>query len=99
MPCDVRSVAPGNGLAVEEAVDSKAGVTASQCDQLTCEPQHVTTDLVQSPVEPAQRVVLAPGVVVSALASQHFVAREQHGHTTRQHEKRHAILRLAQTER
>src|SRR5439155_20532196 len=46
----------------------------------------------QVPVEPANLIILAPGIVVALLGAQEFIAGEQHGHALRQEQGRDEIL-------
>ena len=53
----------------------------------------------QRPVDPAQLVVLAVGIVVAALGAAEFVAGEQHRHALRQEHRSEQVARLARAQR
>jgi hypothetical protein len=70
-------------------------VALAERDQLPHEAQHAAVALDEPPVEPGEIVVLAIGVVVAALAAQHLVAGEDHGHSLAQEQDGHEVPGLA----
>src|SRR5271166_5115023 len=57
-------------------------------------PQDIDMCGQQIPIEPARLVVLAVGVIVSALATPHLVAHEKHGNAAGQHKGCEKVLDL-----
>ena len=53
---------------------------------------------VQRPIDPAQGIVLAPGIVVAVLGAEKLVAAQDHRHALRDHQGRHQVADLAAAE-
>ncbi len=79
----------------EERAAPQDGVRFPQRDHHPDEPEEAGVSLRERPVDPAQRVILAPGVVVAVLGAQELVARQDHGHALRDHQGRHQVAHLA----
>ena len=56
----------------------------SQLNEASCKGHQRLLMFVQVPIDPADLIVLAIGVVVAALRSPHFVAATEHRHPLRQ---------------
>ena len=59
------------------------------------EPMHVCVLVEQRPVEPGRLIVVAVGVVVSALRPPHLVAHQQHRYAESEHGGGQAVLHLS----
>ena len=53
----------------------------------------------QRPVDPADRVILAPRVVIAVLGAEELVAAQDHRHALREHQGRHQVPHLAAADR
>ena len=63
------------------------------------EREHLFLLVVELPVDPAQLIVLAIRVVVALLRASHFIARRDHRHALRKHQRRKQIAFLTRPER
>ena len=79
-PGDVLGLHPGVRLAGEEGTPSQNGVVLHDLDDVAYEVAQLLASFADLPVEPADLVVLAVGVVVAQLRAADLVATEQHGH-------------------
>ena len=59
------------------------------------EPEEAGVAFAERPVDPADGVVLAPGVVVAVLGAEELVAAQDHRHALRDHQRRDQVARLA----
>ena len=69
-------------------------VSATIGDEQPDEPEHVRVATQLRPVEPADFVVLAVGVVVAELRVPHLVAHEQHRRASREQLEREEVFDL-----
>src|SRR5689334_2879583 len=79
-PADVLVLAIDLARALEEGVASQARRVFAQREQLSDERSEPDTALGEVPVDPADLIVLAVGVVVALLRAAELVARLQHRH-------------------
>jgi hypothetical protein len=95
-PLDVRR--PAERVALEPAAAVEDRMRLPERDELARELEQRGALLLEAPVEPAELVVLAVGVVVAALRAAHLVAHEQHRHALREKQRREqvALLPLAE---
>lgn len=56
--------------------------------------EKISVAVVQLPVHPIEFIVLAIGVVVTALSSAQLVPRQHHGNTLRQQQRDHEVATL-----
>ncbi len=94
MPVDPRRCQQLLQRHVDRQIEQLLGAPARR-DQRRGEAQHAGLALDGRPVEPAELVVLAVGVVVPVLAAQHLVAHGQHRHADGEQGQRQEVLRLA----
>jgi hypothetical protein len=89
---------PFVALAGEEAAPVQHRVRLAQRHHLLEEPQYVGVAVDLPPVEPAEFVVLAVGVVVAVLGPPDLVAHADHGDALRQQEDGGEVLDLPAAE-
>lgn len=69
---------------LKEMAASEYRVFVAHANDLAHEFQKFLVVVVDIPIDPADLVVLAIGVVVAILGASHFIAGQQHGNTLRQ---------------
>ena len=100
-----RHAVPLDACAVEELVERPRGAIATTSRRwrnaisIFDESVDVGVPLEQAPVEPADLVVLAVGVVVAALRPAHLVAHQQHRRAGGEQRQREEVLDLAVAQR
>src|SRR5687768_16117250 len=97
-PAHILMLAIDPPRALEEGVALQTGRMLAQREQLPDERGEPYAARGVIPVDPADLVVLAVGVVVAGLRAAELVARQQHRHALRDHERRKHVadLTLAQ---
>ena len=98
IPNDVQLLCQRHDLTAQKLPALQGRMAFAQGDDLTGESQHVPILFGQTPIEPADLVILAPGVVVATLTAQHLVTCLQHRHPLAQHQNCHEVLRLSLTQ-
>ena len=97
VPDDLRRLSAA--FAREERAAPQHGMRFPQRDHHPDEPEEAGVPLPQRPVDPTDRIILAPGVVVAVLGAQELVARQDHRHALRDHEGRHQVPDLPAADR
>ena len=82
-PQNVGGRSPAGGMTPEEGAPAQHRMRSSQMDELPYKGQQRLLLGGQVPVEPADLVVLAVGVVVATMGAAHLVAGTEHGHALR----------------
>ena len=80
---------------LEERPPPQGRVPHPQRDHLPDEPEEVGVLLGQRPVDPTDRVVLAPGVVIAPLGAEELVAAQDHRHALREQQGGDEVAGLA----
>ena len=93
-PCDVFPRCALRRASLQESTTPEHRVQTSKRQQSTRERQHLLAFVIQMPIDPAQLVVLAIGVVVAVLRAPHFIAGREHRHALRKQERRQQIAFL-----
>ena len=100
-PCQSISARRNTSLRVSPKILPRPHLHPSEAmrDQHLYEPMQVPVPVEQAPVEPADLVVLAIGVVVAVLRAAHFVAHQQHRRAERGQQHDDEVLHLAAAQR
>ena len=98
-PHDVLDVRAGDAASLEKMLAAEYRMLLAQGDEMANIVKEPLPILIQMPVEPAQFVVLAIGIVVALLGSADFIAGEQHRHALRQQQGGQQIAFLAPAQR
>ena len=93
-PEDVLDVGALDVSPLEEMAPTEHRVIFSQANDPADELQQLLIVTVHVPVDPADLIVLAVGVVVAVLGAPHFVPGQQHRHTLRQQQRGEEIALL-----
>jgi hypothetical protein len=97
-PGDVFDAVGGNGAAGEEAAAAKQRVGPGDREHLLGELEQIGLRRIEVPIQPAQLVVLAVGVVVALLGARYFVAVGNHRHALREGQRGQHVLHHALTQ-
>src|SRR5262249_8972083 len=98
-PPAVGQAGPELRLAGEELGVPEHGMRLAQADQASAELEQAATRAVKIPVEPADLVVLAIGVVVAALRPPQLVAAQQHRPSRGEEERGQEVAHLPLAQR
>ena len=79
-PGDVLDLRATDAAALKKAAAPEHGMVLSQLDQASCKGHERLLMFAQVPIDPADLIVLAIGVVVAVLRPAHFVAAADHRH-------------------
>src|SRR5690606_38282772 len=93
-PYDVAHVVAPDRAILKEVAAAENTVAQTQTDELAREREQLLILLVQRPVVPGELVILTVGIVVALLGTAGFIAREQHRHALREHERRQEVADL-----
>ena len=92
VPEDLRR--PAAREAREECPPPQDRVRTTDGDDHPREPEEVRIPLLEGPVDPAHRVVLAPRVVVALLRAEELVPAQDHRHALADHQRGHQVAHL-----
>src|SRR4030067_1857240 len=92
--CAVPSQAILYAAVVPEFFFTKYAAGLNECNQLADKPQQISLSLDILPVEPAQLIILAVGIVIAVLRAANFISHQDHRRTLGDQQDGEKILKL-----
>ncbi len=99
VPGNVGNHAAIHGLAGQILATSQGRLVAAELNQCSNEPRQIRVLFHQSPVKPADVVILAIGVVVTFLRAANFVTADDHRHTLAEQQRTKHVADLSRPNR